>query len=53
MEHLAMLDNGDDPSATTTWLEEVTDDETCPRPRHSDARTRAGCVVAYEPFHKG
>lgn len=25
MEHLAMLDNADDPSSTTTWLEHVTD----------------------------
>lgn len=27
MEHLAMLDNADDPADTTTWLEHVTDDE--------------------------
>ncbi|PXW29125.1 UNVERIFIED_CONTAM: quercetin dioxygenase-like cupin family protein [Williamsia faeni] len=27
MEHLAMLDNADDPAATTTWLEHVTDDD--------------------------
>ncbi len=27
MEHLAMLDNGDDPAESTTWLEHVTDDE--------------------------
>lgn len=27
MEHLAMLDNADDPDATTTWLEHVTDEE--------------------------
>ncbi|MFC7328278.1 cupin domain-containing protein [Marinactinospora rubrisoli] len=27
MEHLAMLENADDPSATTTWLEHVTDEE--------------------------
>jgi quercetin dioxygenase-like cupin family protein len=27
MEHLAMLENGDDPAATTTWLEQVTDEE--------------------------
>jgi len=26
MEHLAMLDNADDPDATTTWLEHVTDE---------------------------
>ena len=26
MEHLAMLDNADDPTATTTWLEHVSDD---------------------------
>ncbi|ELB89825.1 MULTISPECIES: hypothetical protein [Rhodococcus] len=26
-EHLAMLDNADDPATTTTWLEHVTDDE--------------------------
>lgn len=25
MEHLAMLDNADDPSTSTTWLEHVTD----------------------------
>ena len=25
MEHLAMLDNADDPADTTTWLEHVTD----------------------------
>ena len=27
MEHLAMLDNADDPTTTTTWLDHVTDDE--------------------------
>ena len=27
MEHLAMLDNADDPSTSTTWLEHVTDEE--------------------------
>ena len=27
MEHLAMLEAGDDPAATTTWLEHVTDAE--------------------------
>lgn len=27
MEHLAMLDQGDDPAASTTWLEHVTDQE--------------------------
>lgn len=27
MEHLAMLENGDDPATTTTWLEHVTDAE--------------------------
>jgi quercetin dioxygenase-like cupin family protein len=27
MEHLAMLENGDDPATTTTWLEPVTDAE--------------------------
>jgi quercetin dioxygenase-like cupin family protein len=27
MEHLAMLENGDDPATTTTWLEHVTDTE--------------------------
>jgi quercetin dioxygenase-like cupin family protein len=26
-EHLAVLENGDDPAATTTWLEQVTDEE--------------------------
>ncbi|MDQ0769309.1 hypothetical protein QF031_002058 [Pseudarthrobacter defluvii] len=25
MEHLALLDNADDPSTTTDWLEHVTD----------------------------
>jgi hypothetical protein len=29
MEHLAMLDNADDPATTTTWLEHVTNDEYC------------------------
>lgn len=27
MEHLAMLENGDDPAATTTWLEHVADQD--------------------------
>ena len=27
MEHLAMLDNTDDPATTTTWLEHVTDED--------------------------
>ena len=27
MEHLAMLDNADDPAETTTWLGHVTDEE--------------------------
>ena len=27
MEHLAMLDNADDPTTSTTWLEHVTDEE--------------------------
>ena len=27
MEHLAMLENGDDPATSTTWLEHVTDEE--------------------------
>ncbi len=27
MEHLAMLDQADDPAATTTWLEHVADDD--------------------------
>lgn len=27
MEHLAMLENGDDPATTTTWLEHVSDDD--------------------------
>ena len=27
MEHLAMLDNADDPGTTTTWLEHVSDEE--------------------------
>jgi quercetin dioxygenase-like cupin family protein len=27
MEHLAMLDNGDDPATTTTWLEHLSDAE--------------------------
>ena len=27
MEHIAMLENGDDPASTTTWLEHITDDD--------------------------
>jgi quercetin dioxygenase-like cupin family protein len=27
MEHIAMLESGDDPSATTVWLEHITDDD--------------------------
>jgi hypothetical protein len=27
MQHLAMLDNGDHPALTTTWLEHVTDEQ--------------------------
>ncbi|WP_084077722.1 cupin domain-containing protein [Demequina sp. NBRC 110057] len=27
MEHLAILENGDDPAVTTTWKEHVTDEE--------------------------
>jgi hypothetical protein len=27
MEHLAMLDQGDDPATSTTWLEHVSDEE--------------------------
>lgn len=27
MEHLAMLENADDPSTTTTWLEHVSDED--------------------------
>jgi hypothetical protein len=27
MEHLAMLDNAEDPAGTTTWLEHVTDED--------------------------
>jgi len=27
MEHIAMLENADDPSASTTWLEHITDAE--------------------------
>ena len=27
MEHIAMLQNGEDPSKTTTWREHITDDE--------------------------
>jgi hypothetical protein len=27
MEHLAMMDNADDPATTTTWHRHVTDDE--------------------------
>jgi quercetin dioxygenase-like cupin family protein len=34
MEHLAMLEHGDDPATTTTWLEHVTDNE------YSTAHTR-------------
>lgn len=27
MEHIAMLENGDNPATTTTWLEHITDDD--------------------------
>ena len=27
MEHIAMLENADDPATTTTWKEHVSDDE--------------------------
>jgi quercetin dioxygenase-like cupin family protein len=27
MQHIAMLQNGDDPASTTTWAEHITDDE--------------------------
>ncbi|WP_396599701.1 cupin domain-containing protein [Frigoribacterium sp. R86507] len=27
MEHIAMLESGDDPAATTTWLEHITDED--------------------------
>lgn len=27
MEHIAMLLNGDDPAATTSWQEHITDDQ--------------------------
>ncbi|WP_194764288.1 cupin domain-containing protein [Microbacterium sp. UFMG61] len=27
MEHIAMLENGDDPATTTVWKEHITDDE--------------------------
>ncbi|MEC5148360.1 hypothetical protein RCH22_000001 [Cryobacterium psychrotolerans] len=27
MEHIAMVQSGDDPAKTTTWLEHITDDE--------------------------
>jgi hypothetical protein len=27
MEHLALLENGDDPATATSWLEHVSDDE--------------------------
>lgn len=27
MEHLAMIDNADDPADSTTWLEHVTDED--------------------------
>ena len=32
MEHLAMLDNADDPATTTTWREHVTDDDYLAQP---------------------
>ncbi|OZF25711.1 cupin [Rhodococcus sp. 14-2496-1d] len=32
MEHLAMLDNADDPASTTTWLEHVSDTEYAAKP---------------------
>jgi quercetin dioxygenase-like cupin family protein len=27
MEHVAMFENGDNPTTTTTWLEQITDDD--------------------------
>jgi hypothetical protein len=27
MEHIVVLENGDDPATTTTWLKHVTNDE--------------------------
>jgi hypothetical protein len=27
MEHIAMLENGNDPATTTRWLEHITDNE--------------------------
>jgi len=27
MEHIAILEAADDPATTTTWLEQITDDE--------------------------
>lgn len=27
MEHIAMVENGDDPATTNTWLEHITDDD--------------------------
>ncbi|MCU1405657.1 MAG: hypothetical protein JWQ43_1960, partial [Glaciihabitans sp.] len=27
MEHIAMLQNGEDPATTTTWAEHITDDQ--------------------------
>ncbi len=27
MEHIAMLESGDDPATTTTWLEHITDED--------------------------
>ena len=27
MEHLALLENGEDPATTTTWLEHVTEEQ--------------------------
>ena len=32
MEHLAMLENAEDPSTTTTWLEHVSDEDYARRP---------------------
>jgi hypothetical protein len=27
MEHIAMIEAGDDPATTTTWLEHITDED--------------------------
>ena len=55
MEHIAMLQNGDDPAKTTTWVEHITDDEyngtltfrlTSPAPSASRRAMSKACGLA-------